>query len=94
MLPLGCAAPRSSCVARQGTHGRGAQIETFTRRYGVTRGGHLERFLRPNFKRLLPLRHAFEAEPGQVGAAYFIGGRLAGVERRPPRRIGRTSSRS
>jgi hypothetical protein len=59
------------------------EIETFTRRYGVTRGGHLERFLRPNFKRLLPLRHAFEAEPGQVGAAYFIGGRLAGVELAP-----------
>jgi hypothetical protein len=60
-----------------------SDIQTFTRRYGVTRGGHLERFLRPNFKRLLPLRHAFEAEPGQVGAAYFIGGRLAGIELGP-----------
>jgi hypothetical protein len=43
----------------------------------------LERFLRPNFDQLLPLRHALETVPGQVGAAYFVAGRLAGVEVMP-----------
>jgi hypothetical protein len=83
LLPLGL---RRAAFEQRRTTGYSrlwGDIETFTRRYGVTRGGHLERFLRPNFKRLLPLRHAFEAEPGQVGAAYFIGGRLAGVELAP-----------
>jgi hypothetical protein len=82
-LPLGL---RRAAFEQRRTTGYSrlwGEIETFTRRYGVTRGGHLERFLRPNFKRLLPLRHAFEAEPGQVGAAYFIGGRLAGIEVAP-----------
>lgn len=58
-------------------------IDTFNRRYGITRGGHLERFLRPNFHRLIPLRHAFEAYPQQVGAAYFVAGRMVGVEVAP-----------
>jgi ARG and Rhodanese-Phosphatase-superfamily-associated Protein domain len=83
LLPLGL---RRAAFEQRRTTGYSrlwSEIETFTRRYGVTRGGHLERFLRPNFKRLLPLRHAFEAEPGQVGAAYFIGGRLAGLEVAP-----------
>ena len=34
-------------------------------------------------RRLLPLRHALETVPGQIGAAYFIAGRLAGVEVAP-----------
>ncbi|MHC4404284.1 MAG: ARPP-1 family domain-containing protein, partial [Planctomycetota bacterium] len=59
------------------------EIDGYTRHYGVATGGHLERFLRPNFGRLLPLRHALETVPGQVGAAYFIAGRLAGVEVTP-----------
>jgi hypothetical protein len=59
------------------------EIETFSRRFGISRGGHLERFLRPYFNRLVPLRHALETQPGQVGAAYFIGGRLAGIEVAP-----------
>ncbi|HEY0753877.1 MAG TPA: hypothetical protein VGD98_07955 [Ktedonobacteraceae bacterium] len=59
------------------------KIETFNQRYGIKRGGHLERFLRPNFPRLLPLRHAFETLPRQVGAAYFVSGRLLGVEVMP-----------
>jgi ARG/rhodanese/phosphatase superfamily protein len=83
MLPLGL---RRAAFEQRRTTGYSrlwGDIETFTRRYGVTRGGHLERFLRPNFKRLLPLRHAFEGEVGQVGAAYFIGGRLAGIELAP-----------
>ena len=53
------------------------------RHYGVATGGHLERFLRPNFARLLPLRHALETVSGQIGAAYFVAGRLAGVEVAP-----------
>jgi hypothetical protein len=55
-------------------------IDAFTRRFGVTRGGHLERFLRPFFRRLVPYRHGFEAEPGQVGAAWFVADELVGVE--------------
>jgi hypothetical protein len=58
-------------------------IDAFNRRYGIARGGHLERFLRPNFHRLVPLRHAFEVLPQQVGAAYFVAGRLVGVEITP-----------
>jgi hypothetical protein len=58
-------------------------IDAFNRRYGIARGGHLERFLRPNFHRLIPLRHAFEVLPQQVGAAYFVAGRLVGVEVAP-----------
>jgi len=58
-------------------------IDAFNRRYGIARGGHLERFLRPNFHRLIPLRHAFEVLPRQVGAAYFVAGRLVGVEIAP-----------
>jgi len=58
-------------------------IGTYNRRYGITRGGHLERFLRPYFSRLLPFRHAFEMQPEQVGAAYFVAGRLVGLEVAP-----------
>ena len=58
-------------------------IETYTRQFGVARGGHLERFLRPYFSRLMPFRHGFETEPGQVGAAYFVGGELVGLEIAP-----------
>ncbi len=56
------------------------EIDTFNKRYGITHGGHLERFLRPNFPRMQPLRHAFEVLPQQIGAAYFVAGRLLGVE--------------
>ncbi|HET8846204.1 MAG TPA: hypothetical protein VFN35_32380, partial [Ktedonobacteraceae bacterium] len=55
-------------------------IDTFNRRYGIARGGHLERFLRPYFHRLMRFRHAIELLPGQVGAAYFVAGNLVGVE--------------
>lgn len=60
-----------------------SEIDTYNRRYGIARGGHLERFLRPYFHRLLPFRHALEIVPGQVGAAYFIAGKLAGLEVAP-----------
>ncbi len=58
-------------------------IDTYNRRYGITRGGHLERYLRPYFPRLLPFRHAFETLPQQIGAAYFVAGRLIGLEVAP-----------
>lgn len=58
-------------------------IEGYTRSYGIARGGHLERFLRPYFPRLVRYRHAFESLPGQVGAAYFVAGDLVGVELAP-----------
>jgi len=83
MLPLGL---RRAAFEQRKTTGYSrlwGQIETFSRRYGISRGGHLERFLRPYFDRLVPLRHAFEAQPNQVGAAYFIGGQLAGIEVAP-----------
>jgi hypothetical protein len=83
MLPLGL---RPAALAQRGSQGCGrlwGEIEEFTRQYGVARGGHLERFLRPYFPRLQPLRHAFESLPEQVGAAYFVAGRLVGVEATP-----------
>ena len=83
MLPLGL---RHKALAKR--HGEGysrlwGEIDGYTRHYGVATGGHLERFLRPNFARLLPLRHGLETVPDQIGAAYFIAGRLAGVEVAP-----------
>ena len=83
MLPLGL---RQYALAKRHTQGFSrlwADIDGYTRQYGLATGGHLERFLRPNFDQLLPLRHALEAVPGQVGAAYFVAGRLAGVEVMP-----------
>jgi hypothetical protein len=61
-------------------------IEAYTRRFGISHGGHLDRLLRPNFARLLPYRHAFELQPGQIGAAYFLAGSLVGLELAPNRR--------
>ncbi len=58
-------------------------IEDFNRRHGVTRGGHLERFLRPNFPRLVLFRHALETVSEQIGAAYFVAGQLVGIELAP-----------
>jgi hypothetical protein len=59
------------------------EIATYTSRFGIKQGGHLERWLRPNFARLLPYRHAFELLPGQVGAVYFLAGAPVGVEVAP-----------
>ena len=83
MLPLGL---RHQALAQRLSEGYSRlwdEIDGYTRHYGVATGGHLERFLRPTFPRLLPLRHALETVPGQIGAAYFIAGRLAGVEVAP-----------
>ncbi|MCA9072171.1 MAG: hypothetical protein KDA84_24755, partial [Planctomycetaceae bacterium] len=83
MLPLGL---RHQALAKRHSEGYSRlwdEIDGYTRHHGVATGGHLERFLRPNFSRLLPLRHALETVPGQIGAAYFIAGRLAGVEVAP-----------
>ena len=83
MLPLEL---RGSALRKRGVNGYNRlwdDIDHFTRKYGVARGGHLERFLRPNFQRLQPLRHAFEMDPDQIGGAYFIGGKLSGIEMGP-----------
>ena len=83
MLPLGL---RHQALGKRRTEGYARlwnEIDGYTRHHGVVTGGHLERFLRPNFSRLLPLRHALETVPGQVGAAYFVAGRLAGIEVAP-----------
>lgn len=80
VLPLGLRRPALLGRREEDFSRLWKDIAAFNRRYGITRGGHLERFLRPNFHRLLPLRHAFETLPRQVGAAYFVAGRLVGVE--------------
>jgi hypothetical protein len=83
ILPLGL---RGAALARQGVDSYSrlwGAIDRYNRSYGIARGGHLERFLRPYFARLQPFRHAFETLPGQVGAAYFIGGSLVGIEAAP-----------
>lgn len=83
ILPLGL---RGAALSKRHTDGFSrlwGEIDTYTRGYGISRGGHLERFLRPYFHRLMPFRHAFETLPGQVGAAYFIAGKLVGVEVAP-----------
>jgi hypothetical protein len=83
MLPLGV---RGAAFEQRTTTGYSrlwGEIESFSRHFGISRGGHLERFLRPYFDQLVLLRHALETQPHQVGAAYFIGGRLAGIEVAP-----------
>jgi len=83
MLPLGLRRRALEVRGQQGFGRLWDHIDQFTRQHGVARGGHLERFLRPYFRRLQPFRHGLETMPGQVGAAYFIAGRLAGVEAAP-----------
>lgn len=83
MLPLSL---RHAALAKRHTEGYSrlwGDIDGYTRHHGLATGGHLERVLRPNFARLLPLRHAIETVEGQVGAAYFVAGRLAGIEVAP-----------
>jgi hypothetical protein len=83
ILPLGL---RKAALAQRGREGFSrlwAEIDAYNRRYGIARGGHLERFLRPYFHRLMRFRHAIELLPGQVGAAYFVAGNLVGVEVAP-----------
>jgi hypothetical protein len=83
VLPLGL---RAAALQKRGKNDYSrlwGEIDGYTRRFGVARGGHLERFLRPYFARLMPFRHAFETVAGQVGAAYFVAGRPVGVELSP-----------
>jgi hypothetical protein len=83
VLPLGL---RSAALKKRGHNDYSrlwGDIDGYTRRFGVARGGHLERFLRPYFARLMPFRHAFETVPGQIGAAYFVAGRPVGIELAP-----------
>ncbi|MBO0782675.1 MAG: hypothetical protein J2P37_28000 [Ktedonobacteraceae bacterium] len=83
VLPLGL---RKAALAARGKEGYSRlwrDIDGYNRRYGIARGGHLERFLRPYFHRLMRFRHTLELLPGQVGAAYFVAGNLVGVEVAP-----------
>nr|BBH94164.1 hypothetical protein KTA_23630 [Thermogemmatispora argillosa] len=83
MLPLGL---RRAAFELQGVKDFSQlwkAIAAYSRRYGINYGGHLERWLRPSFSQLLPYRHALELQPGQVGAAFFLAGRLVGVELAP-----------
>lgn len=83
MLPLGLR-PAASARRAAGDFGSLWQdIDGFNRFFGIAMGGHYERFLRPHFGQLQAFRHAFELQPLQVGAAYFVGGRLTGVELAP-----------
>jgi hypothetical protein len=89
VLPLGL---RAAALKKRGENDFSrlwVDIDGYTRRFGVARGGHLERFLRPYFARLLPFRHAFETVASQVGAAYFVAGQLVGVEVAPTSAIWR-----
>ncbi|WP_376795567.1 ARPP-1 family domain-containing protein [Thermogemmatispora sp.] len=83
MLPLGL---RRAALELQGVRDFSrlwTAITAYSRRYGIDYSGHLERWLRPNFARLLPYRHALEWLPGQVGAAFFLAGKLVGLEVAP-----------
>lgn len=83
ILPLGL---RNAALKKQGEDGFSrlwGDIDSYNRRYGIARGGHLERFLRPYFHRLMLFRHTFELVPQQVGAAYFVAGNLVGIEVTP-----------
>ncbi len=83
MLPLGLRPAASERRAAGDFGSLWQDIDGFNRFFGIARGGHFERFLRPHFGKLQAFRHAFELQPDQVGAAYFVGGRLTGVELTP-----------
>lgn len=83
VLPLNLRKPALELRGTQDFSRLWPVIEQFNRQHGITRGGHLERFLRPNFKRLIVFRHTIETLPRQVGAAYFVAGRLVGIEVAP-----------
>jgi hypothetical protein len=83
ILPLNLRSEALALRSQEGFSRLWGSIEQFNRRHGIKRGGHLERFLRPNFARLLLFRHALETLPEQVGAAFFIANRLVGIEVAP-----------
>src|SRR5258708_2311750 len=70
-----------SPALRQAAHQ--GDVNTYNYRYGTVRGGQQERLLRPYSPRLTSIRQAFELQPQQVGAAYFVAGKLVGVEIAP-----------
>lgn len=80
MLPLQLRKQALALRNEEGFSRLWGSIDAHNRRYGIKSGGHLERFLRPNFHRLMRFRHAIELMPGQIGAAYFVAGNLVGVE--------------
>lgn len=87
MLPVGL---RPAALQRRTAGDFGGlweDIDAFNRFFGIARGGHFERFLRPHFGLLQAFRHAFEAAPAQLGAAYFVGGLLTGLELAPNSRF-------
>ncbi|WP_141727787.1 ARPP-1 family domain-containing protein [Thermogemmatispora onikobensis] len=83
MLPLGLRRAAFELQGIKDFRRLWTAIAAYSRRYGINYGGHLDRWLRPNFASLLPYRHALEWLPGQVGAAFFLAGRLVGVEVTP-----------
>ncbi|MGI5238072.1 ARPP-1 family domain-containing protein [Dactylosporangium sp. CA-139066] len=59
------------------------QIRTFNGRYGLPARGHLEQVLTRQRAGLTQFRSRLEPLDGQLGALFFVGGALAGVEIAP-----------
>ncbi len=58
-------------------------ISTLNRHYGLPDRGHLEQVLSGKRAELTQYQSWFELQPEQLGALFFLGGRLAGVEIAP-----------
>ncbi|WP_432991147.1 ARPP-1 family domain-containing protein [Dactylosporangium sp. CA-233914] len=58
-------------------------IAAFNRRYGLPARGHLEQVLTRQRAGLTQYQSRLERLPGQLGALFFVGGSLAGVEIAP-----------
>jgi hypothetical protein len=58
-------------------------ISDLNRRYGLAARGHLEQILTRRRSQLELYQSRLERSPGQLGALFFVGSRLAGVEVAP-----------
>ena len=77
---------RAEALALRGKKGYGKlwdAIGRFNSAYGLKSRGHLDELLVKQRGRLAPLQSRFERLDGQIGALFFLGERLVGVEIAP-----------
>ncbi|GAA4135665.1 ARPP-1 family domain-containing protein [Actinomadura keratinilytica] len=77
---------RTRALQRRGVHDFSklwADIAALNRGYGLPARGHLEQILSRKRPVLTQFQSRLELQPGQLGALFFIDGRLAGLELAP-----------
>jgi hypothetical protein len=83
LLPLGLRGTALSLRGRNGYSKLWDAIADLNREYGLAGRGHLEQILTRLRANLTRFQSQFEREEGQVGALFFLHGRLVGVEIAP-----------